>query len=137
MPKRGWALIIALGTFSVVVLSVLVWASASGRAGSQRGLVIHTEMERDTIVRLADGQQQRLGAQRREYTFVVKREDYPAVIGVYEVDGRVLFERTFEYMEFAEAEFRISYDERGFYKTTDLREPDKTRTAEAGATPAR
>lgn len=140
MPRRGWALIIALGVFAVAVISVLVWASASGRAGSQRGLVIFSTLPRATIVRLADGQEQQLGPERREYTFVVKREQFPSVIGVYEIDGARLHERTFEYEFFAEADFRISFDERGFYRTTDLREPDKTRTAAAaataGATPA-
>lgn len=133
MPKRGWALIIALATFSIVVLSVLAWASASGRAGSQRGLVISSTLSRDTIVRLADGQEQRLGAERRDYAFVVKRAQFPSVVSVYEVDGTLLHERTLQYEFFAEAEFRISYDERGFFATTDLREPDKTRTAEAGS----
>ena len=131
MPKRGWALIIALATFSIVVLSVLVWASASGRAGSQRGLVIFSTLDRPTIVRLPDGREQRLGPERREYAFVVKREQFPAAIGVYELSGALLHERTFDYAFFAEADFRISYDERGFFATTDLREPDRTTTAAA------
>lgn len=135
MPKRAWALIIALVAFSAVVISVLIWASASGRAGSQRGLVIFSTLPRETVVRLADGQEQRLGPERREATFVVRREDFPAAIGVYELDGTQLLARTFEYSFFAEADFRISYDERGFFKTTDLREPDKTRTAAAALTP--
>ncbi len=126
MPKRAWALIGALIAFAAVVLSVLLWASASGRAGAQRGLVIRSEIGRTTVVRLADGQQQAIGPDRSEYTFVVKREKFPSAIGVYDAGGELLLERTFAYEYFAEAEFRISYDERGFYRTTDLREPTPT-----------
>lgn len=126
MPKRAWALLGALMVFAAVVLSVLLWASVSGRAGAQRGLVIHSEIGRTTVVRFADGQQQAIGPDRSEYTFVVKRDQFPSAVGVYDTGGELLFERTFAYEYFAEAEFRISFDERGFYRTTDLREPTAT-----------
>ena len=126
LPRRAWALLFALVVFAIVVLSVVFWANASGRAGSQRGLVIHSELTEPTIVRLADGREQMLGPERREYTFVIKREDFPSVIGVYMPAGDRLFEREFAYAYFAGAEFRLSYDARGFYPTTELRDRSPT-----------
>lgn len=126
LPRRAWALLFALVTFAVVVLSVVFWANASGRAGSQRGLVIRSELKQPTIVRLADGQEQTLSPERREYTFVIKRENFPSAIGVYMPGGDRLFEREFAYAYFADAEFRLSYDERGFYPTTELRDRSAT-----------
>ena len=122
MSKRAIILIVALGTFVVVVMSLLAWANFSGSAGSQRGLVIRSEIDDATIVRLADGRSQRLGDELRQYTFVVTRDEFPSVIGVSTPAGELLFEKEFEYEEFAEAEFRISYDENGFYRTTDTRD---------------
>jgi hypothetical protein len=111
-----------MGGFVVVVMSLLAWANFSGSAGSQRGLVIRSEIAADTVVRLADGRSQVLGDARRQYTFVVQREEFPSVISVSTTSGDVLFERDFDYGEFSEAEFRISYDENGFYRTTETRD---------------
>ena len=111
-----------MAAFVVVVLGLLAWANFSGSAGSQRGLVIRSEIAEDTVVRLADGRSQRLGDGRRQYTFVVTRDEFPSVISVSTPEGELMFEREFEYAYFSGAEFRISYDENGFYRTTDTRD---------------
>ena len=130
MPRRAYALIGALVAFMVVVGSVLAWASLSGTAGSQRGLVIHSDMARDVLITFESGQSGVIGPDQRERAFVVKREQFPQVLRASTPDGgQVLYERRFEYAELAEADFRISIDGRGFYPTTDLRDPTPTPAA--------
>jgi hypothetical protein len=122
VPKRAVALIVTLVAFVVIVLSLLAWANFSGTAGSQRGLVIRSEIDEDTVVRLADGRAERLGEGRRQWAFVVKREEFPQIMSVSTAGGILLFEEEFEYSDLAEAEFRISYDGNGFYRTTNTRD---------------
>lgn len=120
-------MLIGLAAFAGVVFAITLWATFSGNAGQQRGLVIHSEIDDDVVVRLADGRSAELGPNGdRERAFVVKREEYPAPIRVETRDGDVLFEREFEYSEFSAAEFRLSFDRRGFFATSDLREPERT-----------
>lgn len=133
MPKQAIALAAGLLTFMAIVLSIAAWAKFGGGAGSQRGLVIHTQIPEDIIVRLADGQSARLGPfpDGRERTFVVRRGDFPSTIQVFDADGGLLLEREFEYAEFADAEFRMSIDRNGFYPTTAVRDtpvPEATAT---------
>jgi hypothetical protein len=123
LPRQAIALVAALVVFAAIVLSIAGWAAISGNAGSQRGLVIHSEIPTDVTVRLEDGQSAFLGPNGdREHAFVVRREDYPSTISVFDAAGELLFEREFEYSYFADAEFRISIDRNGFYPTTELRD---------------
>ena len=122
MPRRAIAILVALVAFAAAVLGLLAWANWSGAAGSQRGFVIRSEIEDTTIVQLEDGRSERLGTGHRQTTFVVKREQFPMMIGIYSRDGALLFEREFEYVDLTEAEFRYSYDVNGFYRTQDVRD---------------
>lgn len=127
MPRRAVLLLVGLAAFAGVVFAITLWATLSGNAGQQRGLVIHSEIDDDVVVRLADGRSAELGPSGdRERAFVVKRDEYPSTIRVETPAGELLFEREFEYSYFADAEFRISFDTRGFYATGDLREPIRT-----------
>ncbi len=120
-------LLVGLAAFAGVVFAITLWATLSGNAGQQRGLVIHTEIDDDVIVRLADGRTAELGPSGdRERAFVVKRDEYPATIRVETRAGELLFEREFEYQDLSQAEFRLSFDTRGFFATSDLREPERT-----------
>lgn len=129
MPKGGWPLAGGLAAFVIIILAVVAWAALSGRAGSQRGLVIHSERPDEVVVSMDDGQSATLAPGRREHTFVVKKEQFPATFTARDAAGNVLFERRFEYEDLVEADFRISLDDRGFYPTTDLREPAPTPTS--------
>jgi len=123
-------MLIGLAAFAGVVFAITLWATFSGNAGQQRGLVIHSEIDDDVIVRLADGRSAALGpAGDRERAFVVKRDEYPSTIRVETPSGDLLFEREFAYRVFSDAEFRISFDRRGFFATGDLREPERTPTS--------
>jgi hypothetical protein len=122
LPKRAYVLAGALVLFMVVVGGVLAWASISGRAGSQRGFVIHSEVARDLRVEFEDGRSAIIGPSRRESTFVVKRDEFPQVLRVTDPQAGVLFEKRFAYDELADADFRWSFDERGFYPTQEVRE---------------
>lgn len=121
-----WVLIAALGAFAVVVLGVLAWAQFSGTAGSQRGVVVHNDLQMTVAVEL-EGTGQSAGlAPGREHTFVVRREQFPATFRVINPDGSgsIVFEHRFTYEELVDAEFRISIDAEGFHRTQDLRDED-------------
>jgi hypothetical protein len=122
LPLRGWILFAALLAFAIAVLGVVAWARLSGEAGSQRGLVVYNELPVAIEVTLA-GQTQRITPDDEE-TFVVKREQFPARIrwswgGGEETvaDGADL-----EYQDLVDAEFRVSIDARGVYKTSSYRD---------------
>ena len=126
-PPRAWALLGALVLFSVAVLSVLYWAQFTGRAGSQRGLVIHNDLEIPVDVAVGRLATLRLNP-GHEQTFVVKRDQFPADISVTTITSAVdpavqpMFVDTFDYRELADAEFRLSIDEQGIHPTTAYRD---------------
>ena len=126
MPARGWVLLSALATFAAVVVGVLLWASLSGQAGAQRGLVIHNGLAVGVLVAVA-GREVRIEP-GREATFVVKPGQFPSDIFVMqtttdpEAFGRLVFNERWEYDDLAAAEFRLSIDENGIYRTTDYRD---------------
>jgi hypothetical protein len=120
MPRQGWFVLAALVGFTVVVLGVLAWAGLSGRAGSQRGLVIFSELDDDVVVTMANGDSEVITPDD-EQIFVVRSEQYPATVRAEYADGSLVAEKLFEYADFAEADFRISVDERGFYPTATYR----------------
>ena len=127
MPRALWPVIAAMAAFALVVGGVLAWAALSGSAGSQRGLVVFNEREIPIVVTFADGQSGLITPQD-ERTFVLKRGLFPSDVVVRDGDGALLHERPFEWEYFAEAEFRISFDERGFYPTATYRDPPPTAT---------
>jgi hypothetical protein len=121
-PLRAWVLLGALVVFSVVVLGVLYWAQFTGRAGSQRGLVIHNDLDVDLVLTI-EGVETRAIAARQEETFVLKREQFPTLIYWSErgmEDVRVA--RHVDYREIADAEFRLSIDEMGIHPTASYRD---------------
>jgi hypothetical protein len=121
MPRRGWILLAALSSFAIVVMGVLAWAGLSGNAGSQRGLVVFSELDDVVVVTAADGETRVITPDDEAY-FVVKVEQYPGMMRAETRDGVVVAEELFEYEDFAEAGFRISIDERGFYPTASYRD---------------
>jgi hypothetical protein len=113
---------------SVAVLGVLYWAQFTGRAGSQRGLVIHNDLSRDLQVEV-EGLPRASIAAGEEQTFVVRREQFPAYIAWGPASGDNLSQRDFEYRDIADAEFRLSIDEQGIHPTTAYRDrPSPTPT---------
>lgn len=132
MPRRAIAFIGGVLAFLGAVLAIAAWAAFSGDAGSQRGLVIHTEIPQDIVVAFEDGQRATLGSARDEATFVVRREDFPGTVTVSDTSGEVILERRFEYSEFADADFRLSVDRNGFYPTTELRDTPEPEMTPAG-----
>jgi hypothetical protein len=144
LPLRGWILLGSLLAFAVAVLSVLAWAQFTGRAGSQRGLVIHNALSETIRVSISPDTRllsaERLGALQfrnigagEEETFVVRREQFPAVIawtasvpvplGDASFTSMMLSgEQEVAYKFLVDAEFRISIDENGLYPTTDYRD---------------
>ena len=121
MMPRGLLMVAgAMVVFAAVVLGVLAWAGLSGSAGSQRGLVIFNETSTMITVVFENGARGDITPDD-ERTFVVKRDEFPSEITVWD-DDAVLHTRRFEYEEFAEADFRISFDERGFYATSTYRD---------------
>ena len=120
-PPRAWALLGALVLFSVAVLSVLYWAQFTGRAGTQRGLVIHNDLERDLVVEVVGVERQNIDAGHEE-TFVLKREQFPTVIIWSERGSGVHDAQTFAYSDVTSAEFRLSIDEQGIHPTTAYRD---------------
>jgi hypothetical protein len=132
LPRRAYALLGALVAFAVVIFGILIWAAASGSAGGQRGLVVRSEVPGATLFQVesspdatvpADARSERLDDGRRQVTIVVKREQFPAIFRVRDLNGVTIVEQTVSYDFLADAEFRISYDNNGFYATTALRTP--------------
>jgi hypothetical protein len=122
LPARGWVLFAALATFAAVVMGVLLWASLSGQAGAQRGLVIHNELQVDLVVSIEGSSDQQVVAAGHEETFVVRREQFPARIiwSLRSRDGRD--SELYQYRDLVAAEFRLSIDVNGIYSTTDYRD---------------
>jgi hypothetical protein len=120
LPLRGWILIGALVTFSVVILSVLYWAQFTGRAGTQRGLVIHNDLDAPLVVDVL-GIRRTINAGEQE-TFVIRREQFPTRIAWFEEDSTLRRIETLEYRQVADAEFRISIDEQGIHPTATYRD---------------
>lgn len=122
LPARGWVLLGALATFAAVVMGVLLWASLSGQAGSQRGLVIHNERPYDLVVSIEGRPDRQIVTAGHEETFVVKREQFPAHI-IWSIAGSDGHDsELFQYSDLAEAEFRLSIDGNGIHRTTDYRD---------------
>jgi hypothetical protein len=126
MPLRGWVLVGVLVAFTVAILAVLAWAGFSGRAGSQRGLVIHSQLASATSVHLA-GQTKQITPDDEEI-FVVKREQFPAEM-TWSLGTDRLENEMISYDFLADADFRISIDENGVYKTSDYRDTPVPRSA--------
>jgi hypothetical protein len=132
LPLRGWILLGSLLAFAVAVLSVLAWAQFTGRAGSQRGLVIHNELS-ETVVISIGGEQETLITPDDQEIFVIKRDQFPTIISwestssitsrAIGIDGVTdLGQQEISYAFLVDAEFRISIDENGVYPTTDYRD---------------
>jgi hypothetical protein len=117
-----------LVVFTLAILAVLFWAGVSGRAGTQRGLVVHSELSIATTVQLAG--QTKLITPDDEEVFVVKREQFPAqmtwTLGTDETGSEMI-----AYDFLASADFRISIDENGVYRTSDYRDTPVPRATEA------
>lgn len=134
-PFRVWVLIGGMLALTAVVMGVLAWAGLSGRAGSQRGLVIHNDLT--NTIRVAAAGQEAVIAPGYEWTFVVKREQFPAQIYVFENEThpeaawRQVFNEFYEYEDLADAEFRLSVDEQGIHKTSTYRDTAVPRMTEA------
>ena len=122
LPLRGWILLASLLVFAVAVLSVVVWAQFTGKAGSQRGLVIHNDRQGDLVVSIEGVEQQRTIAAGHEETFVVKRGQFPAHVIWSERDSDGHAQQLLEYRDLVDAEFRLSIDEDGLHRTTDYRD---------------
>jgi len=118
--KRIIFFILGVLGFLTFVLSIAAWAALSGDAGTQRGVVLRNVTAMTTTVTLADGRSARIDRDD-ETTFVLRREEFPSTIRVETIDGTPLLEREFEWEFFARAEFRVSYDENGFFPTTIVR----------------
>ena len=124
LPLRGWILIGALVTFSIVILSVLYWAQFTGRAGSQRGLVIHNELNHDLVVIVSGVSQHEIQSGEAE-TFVVKRDQFPTTISWADTDAAdSLIGQVMTYRDVADAEFRISIDGQGIHPTATYRDDE-------------
>lgn len=134
MPKRAVAFIIGVAAFLAIVLGIAAWAAFGDGAGQQRGLVLFNSTLEIVTVSLENGQE-RIITPDDEATFVIRREQFPSAITVRREDGSVLLEREFEYAYFAAADFRVSFDENGFYPTTEVRDTPMRGTP-ANGTPA-
>jgi hypothetical protein len=119
--RGAWPLGLGLVALTAVVLGLVAWAQWCGDAGSQRGLVIRSEVPGEIVVTLADGRSARLG-EDRQHTFVVRRDEFPQMVRAVDASGAVVAERELEYEWIVDAEFRISVDRGGFYHTDLLRE---------------
>jgi hypothetical protein len=122
--SRRWLPLAAGGiAFALVVLGVVAWALFGGQAGTQRGLVLRSEVGATVTVTFEDGREAELSPGARQRTFVVKREEFPQRLRAVDAAGTVVAEQVLTYDEIAVAEFRISLDRNGFYPTTEIRTP--------------
>jgi hypothetical protein len=71
-------------------------------------------------VTLANGQTKRIDAED-DATFVIRREDFPSAVRVVTLEGTTVLEREIAYDFLARSEFRVSFDENGFFPTTVVR----------------
>jgi hypothetical protein len=129
LPLRGWVLLGALVVFSIAILSVLYWAQFTGRAGSQRGLVIHNDLSQDLVVEVVGVRRLDIRAGEEE-TFVLKREQFPTEIIWSQAGSGVHDAQSFEYVDVTDAEFRLSIDEQGIHPTTSYRDTPVPATPE-------
>jgi len=133
--KRIIFFILGVLGFLTFVLSIAAWAALSGDAGSQRGVVLRNVTAMTTDITLADGRSARIDRDD-EATFVVRREQFPLVIRVESTDGSTVIEREIEWDFLVRAEFRVSYDENGFFPTTVVRSTPVRNTPVRNNTPS-
>jgi hypothetical protein len=120
VPKRVIFFILGMLGFLAFVLGIAAWAALGDEAGSQRGLVLRNATVEVVDVTLASGQTKRIQPDD-DATFVVRREEFPSVISVTTIDGDALLEREIAYEFLTRSEFRVSFDENGFFPTTVVR----------------
>jgi hypothetical protein len=120
VPKRIIFFILGIAGFLAAILAIAAWAAFSGDAGSQRGVVIRNVTAVTTVVTLADGRSARI-ERDDETTFVVRREEFPSVIRVETEDGEPMLDQRVTWDFLVDAEFRVSYDENGFFPTQIVR----------------
>jgi hypothetical protein len=120
VPKRVLFYVLGMLVFLGIVLGIAAWAALGDDAGSQRGIVIRNVTVSIADVTLANGQRARIEPDD-DATFVVQREEFPSLIRVETVAGEPLLEREITYEFLVRAEFRVSFDENGFFPTTVVR----------------
>jgi hypothetical protein len=120
VPKRVFFFILGMLGFLGIVAGIALWAALGDDAGSQRGIVLRNATASIVDVTLADGQTARIEP-NDDATFVVRREEYPSVVRVESAGGGVLLEREITYDFLVRAEFRVSFDENGFFPTAVVR----------------
>jgi hypothetical protein len=135
VPKRVIFFGIGIMVMIAFIGGVAIWASVGDGAGTQRGLVLRNVTASIVDVTLADGQTARIDPDD-ESIFVVRREDFPSSIRVVTVGGETLLDEEIEYAFLTDAEFRISFDENGFFPTTIVRSTP-VRTTTPSQTPSR
>jgi hypothetical protein len=128
VSKRVLFFALGMLAFLGIVLGIAAWAALGDDAGSQRGVVLRNVTAVPVVVELEDGQTARIDRDD-DATFVVRREEFPSIVRVKSLEGDVVVERELTYEFLARAEFRVSFDERGFFPTTVLRAtPERTTT---------
>lgn len=128
MPKRIIFFGIAILVLIAFIGGVALWASVGDGAGTQRGLVLRNVTASVVDVTLADGQTARIDPDD-ESIFVVRREDFPSDVEVVTAGGEPLLDEAIDYEFLSDAEFRVSFDENGFFPTTIVRStPVRTAT---------
>jgi hypothetical protein len=120
VPKRVIFFILGIAGFLTFVLGIAAWAALGDGAGTQRGLVLRNVTAHRVDATLGDGQTARIDVDD-DATFVVRREDFPSDVRVATMDGQLLLERELTYEFLVRAEFRVSFDENGFFPTTIVR----------------
>lgn len=131
MPKRVIIFGAAILLMIAFIGGVAVWASVGDGAGNQRGLVLRNVTASAVDVTLADGQTARIDADD-ESIFVVRREDFPSNIRVVTAGGQPLLDEEIDYDVLSDAEFRVSFDENGFFPTTIVRSTPVRTTTPSG-----
>jgi hypothetical protein len=103
---KGALIVVALGGFFVVALAAILVLIYVVGGGKERGVSLKNVSSREVVVRFDDGQSVRL-VPDGERTLSAKREHYPQTVSVADTSGKTIFQRTLEFRDLSDMNFRL------------------------------
>lgn len=114
--RNGWPLLLGMVVMLLATVGLILAFVAFGGAGKERGLVVRNETGQPVIARFERGATLRL-AQREEQTLGARRGDYPQTLYVTTETGVLLWEQPLQFSDLSKNSFRLVLGPTGLIPT--------------------
>lgn len=121
MPK-GTGLVAGMVVFGLAMVVFVAWLIYGGVAGKERGLSFQNQTAQVMILKFDDGRVTKFGPNAQQ-TLPVKPGQFPQNFTVTDVDGKVLYQRRFDFPELKNYAFQIGIDADQFKLYTGIDSP--------------